>query len=162
MASFLKNVIGFCVTKAYNYMGLISWCRWNYYSICEERELWGLISDSPLWFPAQLHKLFPWPPHVRLLALVKACPASIRRGWIRADKKDHGSQCDMEVHEHKITSASLGLIRSRIDHPDMGGIDPLCANTTNMLLGRHSAFSVCETKIIWMPAWNPTIVLNTN
>ena len=38
-------------------------------------------------------------------------------------EEDHWSQCDMEVHEHPIISGSVGLIRSRIDHRDMRGID---------------------------------------
>lgn len=33
------------------------------------------------------------------------------------------SQCDMEVHEHPIVNGSVGLIRSRIDHRDLRGID---------------------------------------
>lgn len=38
-------------------------------------------------------------------------------------EEENWSQCDMEVHEHPITSGSVGLIRSRIDHRDLRGID---------------------------------------
>lgn len=38
-------------------------------------------------------------------------------------EEDRWSQCDMEVHEHPIASGSVGLIRSRIDHRDLRGID---------------------------------------
>lgn len=37
--------------------------------------------------------------------------------------EDHWSHCDMEVHEHLIVPGSIGLIRSRIDHRDLRGID---------------------------------------
>ena len=37
--------------------------------------------------------------------------------------EDHWSQFDMEVHEHLLVSGSVGLIRSRIDHRDLRGID---------------------------------------
>lgn len=38
-------------------------------------------------------------------------------------EEDHWSQCDMEVHEHPVVHGSVGLIRSRIDHRDLRGID---------------------------------------
>ncbi len=38
-------------------------------------------------------------------------------------EEDHWSQCDMEVHEHPITTGSIGTIRNRIDHRDLRGID---------------------------------------
>ena len=38
-------------------------------------------------------------------------------------EEDHWSQCDMEVHEQPLVSGSVGLIRSRIDHRDLRGID---------------------------------------
>lgn len=37
--------------------------------------------------------------------------------------EDCWSHCDMEVHEHPLVSGSVGLIRSRIDHRDLRGID---------------------------------------
>jgi glycosyltransferase involved in cell wall biosynthesis len=42
-------------------------------------------------------------------------------------EEDHWSQCDMEVHEHPIVPGSIGLIRSRIDHRDLRGIDSYMA-----------------------------------
>lgn len=38
-------------------------------------------------------------------------------------EEDHWSQCDMEVHEHPMVQASVGLIRNRIDHRDSRGVD---------------------------------------
>ncbi len=38
-------------------------------------------------------------------------------------EEDHWSACDMEVHEHPLVNGSIGLIRSRIDHRDLRGID---------------------------------------
>ena len=38
-------------------------------------------------------------------------------------EENHWSQCDMEVHEHPIVNGSISLIRSRIDHRDLRGID---------------------------------------
>lgn len=38
-------------------------------------------------------------------------------------EEDHWSSCDMEVHEHPIVTGSVGVIRSRIDHRDLRGID---------------------------------------
>jgi glycosyltransferase involved in cell wall biosynthesis len=38
-------------------------------------------------------------------------------------EEDHWSSCDMEVHEHPLVNGSIGLIRSRIDHRDLRGID---------------------------------------
>ena len=39
-------------------------------------------------------------------------------------EEDHWSQCDMEVHQHPLVSASVGLIRSRIEHRDLRGMMP--------------------------------------
>jgi|LakMenE01Jun11ns_1017448.scaffolds.fasta_scaffold9958694_3 glycosyltransferase involved in cell wall biosynthesis len=38
-------------------------------------------------------------------------------------EEDHWSACDMEVHELPLVTGSVGLIRSRIDHRDLRGID---------------------------------------
>ena len=51
--------------------------------------------------------------------------ALFRVGEIEYERidEDRWSQCDMEVHEHPILNGSVGLIRSRIDHRDLRGID---------------------------------------
>jgi glycosyltransferase involved in cell wall biosynthesis len=51
--------------------------------------------------------------------------ALFRMGEVEYERieEDHWSQCDMEVHEHPLVSGSVGLIRSRIDHRDLRGID---------------------------------------
>ena len=51
--------------------------------------------------------------------------ALFRVGEIEYERveEDHWSQCDMEVHEHPVVHGSVGLIRSRIDHRDLRGID---------------------------------------
>jgi glycosyltransferase involved in cell wall biosynthesis len=52
-------------------------------------------------------------------------PALFRVGQVEYERieEDHWSHCDMEVHEHPILSGTVGLIRSRIDHRDLRGID---------------------------------------
>ena len=52
------------------------------------------------------------------LALFRVC--EVKSGGI---EDDNWSQCDMEVHEYPLVSGSVGLIRSRIDHRDLRGID---------------------------------------
>ena len=41
--------------------------------------------------------------------------------------EDHWSHCDMEVHEHPVVTGTTGLIRNRIDHRDLRGIDSYMA-----------------------------------
>ncbi len=55
--------------------------------------------------------------------------ALFRVGQVEYERieEDHWSNCDMEVHEHPIVSGSVGLIRSRIDHRDLRGIDSYMA-----------------------------------
>ena len=42
-------------------------------------------------------------------------------------EEEHWSQCDMEVHEHPLLTGTVGLIRSRIHHRDLRGIDSYMA-----------------------------------
>ena len=51
--------------------------------------------------------------------------ALFRGGEVEYERieEDHWSSCDMEVHEHPIVTGSVGVIRSRIDHRDLRGID---------------------------------------
>ena len=53
-------------------------------------------------------------------------------------EEDHWSQCDMEVHEHPVVSGSFGLIRSRIDHRDLRGIDSYMA--------KHNQYAAWEAR----------------
>ena len=50
----------------------------------------------------------------------------------------HWSQCDMEVHEHPIVAGSVGVIRSRIDHHDLRGIDSYMA--------KHNQYAAWEAQ----------------
>jgi hypothetical protein len=56
----------------------------------------------------------------------------------------------------------VGLIRSRIDHRDLRGIDShFCANTTNTPPGKLNAFSAIATIPRLEPAGNLTCASNT-
>jgi len=48
------------------------------------------------------------------------------------------SKCDMEVHEHLIVAGSVGVIRSRIDHRDLRGIDSYVT--------KHSQYAAWEAQ----------------
>ncbi|QNI97103.1 glycosyltransferase [Synechococcus sp. RS9902] len=70
-------------------------------------------------------------------------------------EEDRWSQCDMEVHEHPVVSGSIGLIRSRIDHRDLRGIDSyLC---------KHNEYAAWEAHRLYQfrhfppsqSAWKP-------
>jgi glycosyltransferase involved in cell wall biosynthesis len=53
-------------------------------------------------------------------------------------EEDRWSQCDMEVHEHPVVPGSVGLIRSRIDHRDLRGIDSYMA--------KHNQYAAWEAQ----------------
>ena len=53
-------------------------------------------------------------------------------------EEDHWSACDMEVHEHPIVSGSIGVIRNRIDHRDLRGIDSYMA--------KHNQYAAWEAQ----------------
>jgi glycosyltransferase involved in cell wall biosynthesis len=55
--------------------------------------------------------------------------ALFRVGQVEYERieEHHWSSCDMEVHEHPIVYGSVGLIRNRIDHRDLRGIDSYMA-----------------------------------
>ncbi len=59
---------------------------------------------------------------LRKLALFRVGPVEYER-----IEEHHWSQCDMEVHEHPQLTGTVGLIRSRIDHRDLRGIDSYMA-----------------------------------
>ena len=56
-------------------------------------------------------------------------------------EEDRWSQCDMEVHEHPIVSGSVGVIRSRIDHRDLRGIDSY--------LRKHNEYAAWEAQRLY-------------
>ena len=53
-------------------------------------------------------------------------------------EENRWSQCDMEVHEHPILTGSVGLIRRRIDHRDLRGIDSYMA--------KHNQYAAWEAQ----------------
>ena len=57
-------------------------------------------------------------------------------------EEDHWSQCDMEVHEHPLVIGSVGLIRSRIDHRDLRGIDSY--------MRKHNEYAAWEAQRLFM------------
>ena len=69
--------------------------------------------------------------------------------------EDRWSHCDMEVHEHPVVMGSVGLIRSRIDHRDLRGIDSY--------LRKHNEYAAWESQRIFYhrnfsharTAWKP-------
>jgi glycosyltransferase involved in cell wall biosynthesis len=73
-----------------------------------------LLSYSNYFLGRRLRGGYP----LRKLALFRAGDVEYER-----IEEDHWSRCDMEVHEHLIVPGSIGVIRNRIDHRDMRGID---------------------------------------
>ena len=55
-------------------------------------------------------------------------------------EEDNWSDCDMEVHEHPIVAGSVGVIKSKIDHIDLRGIDSY--------LRKHNDYAAWEAKRI--------------
>lgn len=62
-------------------------------------------------------------------------------------EEDHWSTCDMEVHEHPIVTGSIGLIRSRIDHRDLRGIDSYMA--------KHNQYAAWEARRLFSHRQDP-------
>lgn len=56
-------------------------------------------------------------------------------------EEDRWSQCDMEVHEHPVVSGSVGMIRSRIDHRDLRGVDSY--------LRKHNEYAAWEAQRLY-------------
>ena len=61
--------------------------------------------------------------------------------------EDCWSCCDMEVHEHPIVSGSVGLIRTRIDHRDLRGIDSY--------FKKHNEYAAWEARRIFHHKHHP-------
>ena len=74
---------------------------------------------------------------LRKLALFRVGPVEYER-----IEEDHWSQCDMEVHEHPLVIGSVGLIRSRIDHRDLRGIDSY--------MRKHNEYAAWEAQRLFM------------
>lgn len=55
-------------------------------------------------------------------------------------EEDNWSQCDMEVHEHPIVQGSVGLIRNRIDHRDLRGMDSY--------MRKHNEYAAWEARLL--------------
>ena len=62
-------------------------------------------------------------------------------------EEDRWSQCDMEVHEHPVVPGSVGLIRSRIDHRDLRGIDSYMA--------KHNQYAAWEAQRLFSHRHHP-------
>lgn len=75
--------------------------------------------------------------------------ALLRVGEVEYERieEDHWSQCDMEVHEHPIVPGSIGLIRSRIDHRDLRGIDSYMA--------KHNEYAAWEARRLFSHRLQP-------
>lgn len=75
--------------------------------------------------------------------------ALFRVGQVEYERieEDYWSQCDMEVHEHPIVSGSVGLIRSRIDHRDLRGIDSYMA--------KHNQYAAWEARRLFSHRHDP-------
>jgi glycosyltransferase involved in cell wall biosynthesis len=66
--------------------------------------------------------------------------------------EEHWSQCDMEVHEHPQLSGTVGLIRSRIDHRDLRGIDSYMA--------KHNQYAAWEAHRLFSHRHHPSTTAN--
>jgi glycosyltransferase involved in cell wall biosynthesis len=75
--------------------------------------------------------------------------ALFRMGEVEYERieEDHWSHCDMEVHEHPIVPGSIGLIRSRIDHRDLRGIDSYMA--------KHNQYAAWEAHRLFSHRQDP-------
>ena len=91
-----------------------------------------LLSYTNYFLGRRLHGGYP----LRKLALFRVGEVE----YERVDE-DRWSQCDMEVHEHPIVSGSVGLIRSRIDHRDLRGIDSY--------LRKHNEYAAWEAQRLY-------------
>lgn len=70
--------------------------------------------------------------------------ALFRVGEIEYERIDENywSKCDMEVHEHPIVQGSVGLIKSRIDHRDLRGIDSY--------MHKHNQYAAWEANRLYL------------
>jgi glycosyltransferase involved in cell wall biosynthesis len=83
-------------------------------ALSEDRHQGFLLSYTNYFLGRRLRGGYP----LRKLALFRVGEVEYER-----IEEHNWSQCDMEVHEHPVVKGSVGLIRSRIDHRDLRGID---------------------------------------
>ena len=88
-----------------------------------------LLSYTNYFLGRRLHGGYP----LRKLALFRVGEVEYER-----IEEDHWSLCDMEVHEHPVMEGSVGLIRSRIDHRDLRGVDSY--------LRKHNEYAAWEAQ----------------
>jgi glycosyltransferase involved in cell wall biosynthesis len=62
-------------------------------------------------------------------------------------EEEHWSHCDMEVHEHPIVTGTVGLIRGRIDHRDLRGIDSY--------MSKHNQYAAWEAHRLFAARRDP-------
>ena len=62
-------------------------------------------------------------------------------------EEDFWSQCDMEVHEHPLVTGSVGVIRNRIDHRDLRGIDSY--------MRKHNEYAAWEAQRLFSHRHSP-------
>lgn len=91
-----------------------------------------LLSYTNYFLGRRLHGGYP----LRKLALFRVGDVEYER-----IEEDRWSQCDMEVHEHPVVSGTVGLIRSRIDHRDLRGIDSY--------LRKHNEYAAWEAQRLY-------------
>jgi glycosyltransferase involved in cell wall biosynthesis len=80
--------------------------------------------------------------------------ALFRVGQVEYERieEHHWSQCDMEVHEHPQLTGTVGLIRSRIDHRDLRGIDSYMA--------KHNQYAAWEAHRLFSHRHDPQTAAN--
>ena len=99
-----------------------------------------LLSYTNYFLGRRLHGGYP----LRKLALFRVGGVEYER-----IEENHWSECDMEVHEHPIVAGSVGLIRSRIDHRDLRGIDTY--------MSKHNHYAAWEAQRLFSHRRDPHI-----
>ena len=98
-------------------------------ALSENRHQGFLLSYTNYFLGRRLRGGYP----LRKLALFRVGEVEYER-----IEEHNWSQCDMEVHEHPVVRGSVGLIRSRIDHRDLRGIDSYMA--------KHNQYAAWEAQ----------------
>ena len=98
-------------------------------AVSENRHQGFLLSYTNYFLGRRLRGGYP----LRKLALFRVGEVEYER-----IEEHNWSQCDMEVHEHPVVKGSVGLIRSRIDHRDLRGIDSYMA--------KHNQYAAWEAQ----------------
>lgn len=61
-------------------------------------------------------------------------------------EEDNWSQCDMEVHEHPIVQGSVDLMRNRIDHRNLRGMDSY--------MRKHNEYAAWEARFLHLSRYS--------